>query len=49
MTTARIHALARRMADARQRATDAKRQGDISGYQYARAEASRLARILAEG
>ena len=49
MTTARVHQLARRMADARQRAQDAKRQGDHSGYQYARAEASRIARILAEG
>lgn len=49
MTHERIHALARKAADARQRAQDARRTGDHDGYRYARAEASRLARILAEG
>jgi hypothetical protein len=49
MTHARIHLLARRAADARQRAQDARRTGDHDGYRYARAEAARLSRILAEG
>lgn len=49
MTNARIHLLARRMRDARSRAAAARYQGDQDGYEYARAEASRLSRILAEG
>ena len=49
MTHARIYKLSQRLADARARASAARSQGDTSGYEYARAEARRLARVLAEG
>jgi len=49
MTHARIHRLVRSLADARQRMAMARLTGDTSGYEYARAEARRYARILAEG
>jgi hypothetical protein len=47
--SARIHRIARRYADMRERAALAMSQGDSGGAAYARAEASRLRRILAEG
>ena len=49
MTHARIYHLSREAAAARQRAEDARAQGDEAGARYAKAEARRLARILAEG
>jgi len=49
MTADRIHHLTRRLVDARQRAHDARQSGDDAGYRYARAEAAKCARILAEG
>jgi hypothetical protein len=49
MTHARIHHLARQLANARARAEDAKAAGDFDGYRYARAEARRVALRLAEG
>jgi hypothetical protein len=45
----RRYRLTRRLADARERATAARDQGDTYGAQYATAEYRRLARILAEG
>jgi hypothetical protein len=47
--SARIHRIARRYADMRERASLASSQGDASGAMYAAAEARRLRRILAEG
>jgi hypothetical protein len=49
MTAERIHRLTARYAAARQRAEDARSQGDEAGARYARAEAARYARALAEG
>jgi hypothetical protein len=49
MTHARIYHLTQRLVGARERARDARANGDGDGYRYARAEARRLARILAEG
>jgi len=49
MTRDRIYRLSQRLADARQRAAMARQSGDESGYQYARAEARKYARALAEG
>jgi hypothetical protein len=49
LTHSRIYRLSQRLADARQRAAMARATGDESGYQYARAEARKLARVLAEG
>ncbi len=45
----RIHRIARRMADARERSMMASATGDYDGARYAAAEASRLRRILAAG
>ncbi len=47
--SSRRQRLARRLADARERAASARDQGDTYGAQYATAEYRRLARILAEG
>lgn len=47
--SARVHRIARRYADARERAMLARSQGDTSGAMFARAEATRLRRILAGG
>jgi hypothetical protein len=49
MTAERIHRLTARLADARRRAEAARSTGDDAGYRYARAEAARYARALAEG
>jgi hypothetical protein len=49
MTQARIHRIVRALADARERMQAARMTGDTSGYEYARAEARRYSRILAEG
>lgn len=49
MTAERLHKITRQYADARQRANDARRQGDDAGYRYSIAECRRLGRILAEG
>ena len=49
LTQSRIAKVIRQLMDARERAFAARRQGDQSGYLYARAEATRLARIIAEG
>jgi len=49
MSRARIHRLSQRLTDARERANMARATGDHSGYEYARAEARRIARALAEG
>ena len=49
MTDSRIYHLTRRLADARERAAAARAAGDADGYRYAKAEAARCARILAEG
>jgi len=45
----RIHRIARRLADARERASMAAATGDDSGYRYCMAEVRRLRSILAEG
>lgn len=49
MTHARIHHLTRRLADARQRAEDARATGDDAGARYAKAECRRLRLALSEG
>lgn len=45
----RIHRLAKRAADARERAEAAAAYGDDAGARFARAEAARLRKIIAEG
>lgn len=49
MTAERRHRIAERLADANRRSEDAARQGDYDGARYAKAEAAKLRRILAEG
>jgi hypothetical protein len=47
--SSRVHKLARRLADARERASMAREYGDDAGARYLTAEVRRLSRILAEG
>ena len=47
--SARVHRLARQLAQCRERATAARWYGDESGARIAAADARRIARILAEG
>lgn len=49
MAPERLHKITRQLADARARMSAAYHRGDDGGYRYARAEARRLAAILAEG
>ena len=49
MTAQRIYHLTSLLVAARQRAQDARRQGDDAGYRYANAEARKYAQRLAEG
>lgn len=46
--SSRVHKLARRLADARERASMARSYGDEAGARFLTAECARLRRILAE-
>lgn len=45
----RTERLARKLAEARERAAAARHTGDFDGYRYAKAEAVRLRAALSEG
>lgn len=47
--TPRVHRLARQLAQCRERAEAARFYGDETGARIAKADARRIARILAEG